>query len=148
MSTAATAALTPAQRRHRRYLPVTAFVVGSFGPVFALGTTLATAAVPSWSLDLLAWPLDGGQDYAAPTTRFLSALTGGFLFGWGMMILGLRLWVFDLAPEGVRRAVVLGLCSWFALDSLGSVAAGQPVNVAFNVAVLVLAVGPMWRSGE
>ena len=139
--------LTPTQQRHRSYLFVTAFVVGSFGPIFTLGTMASTSGLATWALDLLNWPLDGAQNFAAPTTRFLSALTGGFLFGWGMMIVGLRLWVYDLAPEGVRKAILLGLCSWFVLDSLGSVLAEAPSNVAFNVVVLLLAVGPLWRSG-
>ena len=80
--------------------------------------------------------------------RFLSALTGGFLFGWGVMILGLRHWVYDVAPEPTRRAVVAGLLAWFFLDSAGSMAAGAPSNAVFNVVVLLLAVGPLWRSAE
>ena len=77
--------------------------------------------------------------------RFLSALTGGFLFGWGVLILCLRQWVYDVAPEPTRRAVVAGLLAWCVLDSAGSIAAGVPSNAAFNVLVLVLAVGPLWR---
>ena len=36
--------------------------------------------------------------------RFLSALTGGFLFGWGILIACLRQWVYDLAPDPTRLA--------------------------------------------
>lgn len=85
------------------------------------------------------------QSFDAPTTRFLSALTGGFLFGWGVMIWCLRVWVYDLAPEGVRRSVLVGLLAWFLLDSVGSIASGTPSNAFFNVLVLLLAVGPLWR---
>ncbi len=130
--------------RYRSYLTVTAVVVGSFGPVFALGSELATSGPAAWTLDLLDWPLDGQQDYAAQTTRFLSAVAGGFLLGWGLTIYALRAWVYDSAPEGVRRSVVVGLVAWFVLDSVGSVAAGAPSNVVGNVIVLLLAVGPMW----
>lgn len=129
---------------HKSWLIVTAIVIGFFGPVFALGTTLATSGPAQFTLDLLAWPIDGRQNYDAATTRFLSALTGGFLFGWGVMVLCLRQWVFDAAPGGVRRAVLVAIVAWFALDSAGSIASGNPSNAVFNVVVLAVASGPLW----
>jgi hypothetical protein len=133
---------------HKSYLKFTAIVVGSFGPIFFLGTMLATSEPARWSLDLLSLPIDGVQNYEAPTTRFLSALTGGFLFGWGIMIWCLQKWVYDLAPEGVRKSVLWGLCAWFCLDSAGSIASGNASNVFFNVIVLLMAVGPLWKSAK
>lgn len=130
---------------HKRWLYLTAIVVGSFGPVFFLGTMPATAEPARWTLDLLSWPLDGLQTYAAAETRFLSALTGGFLLGWGVMIWGLATWVYDAQPEAVRRSVLLGLIAWFVLDSAGSIASGTPSNALFNIIVLLVAVGPLWR---
>ena len=44
--------------------------------------------------------------------------------------------------------VLAGLVAWFLLDSTGSIAAGVPSNAFFNVLVLLLAVGPLWRSAE
>jgi hypothetical protein len=130
---------------HRIWLKITAFVVGVFGPVFFLGTMEATHEPARLSLDILTWPIDGNITLADPETRFLSALTGGFLLGWGVTIYCLAAWVHDLAPEAVRKSVVSGLCAWFALDSAGSIAAGQSINVLFNVAVLLVTVGPLWR---
>ncbi len=130
---------------HKFWLKITAVVVGSFGPVFFLGTMLATAEPARFTLDLLSWPLDGVQVFDAPTTRFLSALTGGFLFGWGVMIWCLSVWVYDKAPEGVRKTVLTGVLAWFCLDSAGSVTSGNPSNALFNVLVLLIAVGPLWR---
>ncbi len=130
---------------HRFYLKITAIVVGSFGPVFFLGTMAATLEPARLTLDLLSWPIDGLTTYASPDTRFLSALTGGFLLGWGVMIWCLSIWVYDKAPEGVRRSVLLGVLAWFFLDSAGSIASGNASNALFNVLVLLLAVGPLWR---
>lgn len=132
------------QQAHRNWLIVTAIVIGSFGPIFALGSAESTSELARWSLDLLSWPLDGAQSYAAPTTRFLSALTGGFLFEWGVMVWCLRQWVFDAAPDGVRKAVLAGAIAWFVLDSAGSWVSGNVSNVLFNVFVLLAVVGPMW----
>ncbi|WP_421836816.1 hypothetical protein [Novosphingobium sp.] len=125
-----------------------AVIVGSFGPVFFLGTMAATAEPARFTLDLLSWPLDGGSSYAAPDTRFLSALTGGFLLGWGVTIWCLALWVHDSAPEGVRRTVLTGLLAWFCLDSAGSIASGNAANAMINVIVLLTAVGPLWRPAQ
>ena len=71
-------------------------------------------------------------------------MTGGFLLGWGVLIWALSGRAFDSAPDAIRRAVLAGLIAWFCLDSMGSVASGQPANVAFNVIVLLLAAGPLW----
>ena len=130
---------------HKFWLKITAIVVGSFGPIFFLGSMVPTVEPARLTLDILSWPLDGATTFASPDTRFLSAVTGGFLLGWGVMIWCLSAWVYDAAPEGVRRTVLVGVLSWFALDSAGSIASGNPSNAVFNIAVLLLAVGPLWR---
>lgn len=136
------------QKFHKQWLLLTALVVGSFGPVFALGSMWISSEPARWSLDVLAWPLDGLQNYEAPTTRFLSALTGGFLFGWGVCIFCLQRWVYDKAPEETRKAVLAGLLAWFCLDSVGSIASGNAINAFFNILVLLIAVGPLWRASR
>jgi hypothetical protein len=130
---------------HKFWLKITAFIVGSFGPVFFLGTMASTLEPARLTLDVLSWPIDGATTFASPDTRFLSAVTGGFLLGWGVMIWCLSSWVYDAAPEGVRRTALASLLSWFALDSAGSIASGNASNAAFNVIILLLAVGPLWR---
>jgi hypothetical protein len=134
-----------AYKLHKAWLKVTAIVVGSFGPVFFLGTMLATSEPARWTLDFLSWPLDGVQTYISPELRFLSGLTGGFLLGWGVMIWCLSVWVYDTAPEAVRKSVLTGILAWFALDSAGSIMSGTASNVVFNIFVLLLAVGPLWK---
>jgi len=136
--------------QHRAWLKLTAIGVGLFGPVFTLGAVPALAEPARWSLDLLAWPLDGAQDFAAATTRFLTAISGGFLLGWGVTLWLLATRVHVLAPEAVRQVVVGGLLAWCGLDSAGSIAAGHAINAGFNVLVLLILVGPLWwpaRSG-
>jgi len=130
---------------HKLWLKITAIIVGSFGPVFFFGTMVPTLAPARPTLDLLGWRLDHPSTYDTPDTRFLSALTGGFLLGWGVMIWRLSSWAYDSAPEGVRRSVLAGLLAWFCLDSAGSIASGNPSNAAFNVIVLLAAAGPLWR---
>lgn len=136
------------QKFHKFWLKITAVVIGSFGPIFFFGTMLSTSEPARFTLDLLSLPLDGIQNYNEPTTRFLSALTGGFLFGWGVMVWCLSTWVYDKASEQVRKTVLVGLISWFVLDSSGSIASGNTSNAINNIFVLLLAVGPLWRPAK
>lgn len=132
-------------KTHKSYLLFTAILIGGFGPIFALGAMESASEPARWTLDLLSWPLDGAQTYDDPTTRFLTALTGGFLFGWGVMVWCLRQWVYDLAPEGVRKSLVVSAIAWCVLDSFGSIMSGNAINAFFNIIFLLLAIGPMWR---
>jgi len=133
---------------HKFYLKITAITVCSFGPVFFLGSMPETSEPARWTLDLLSLPVDGIQNYEASTTRFLSALTGGFLFGWGVCIWFLRKWVYDKAPNEVRKAILAGLIAWFLLDSAGSAASGNISNVFINIIVLIIATGPLWKPAQ
>lgn len=132
-------------RLHKNWLKVAAVIIGIFGPIFFLGTMPSTMEPARLTLDVLSWPIDGATTYASPDTRFLSALTGGFLLGWGVTIWLLSTWVYDAAPEAVRRTVLAGSLSWFFLDSAGSIASGNASNAFINIFVLLAVVGPLWR---
>ncbi len=132
-------------RFHKLWLKIAAVIVGSFAPVFFLATMPATREPARLTLDILSWPPDGATTYASPDVHFLSALTGGFLMGWGVTLWLLSSWVYDAAPDAVRKAAVAGFMSWFVLDSAGSIASGNASNAVFNVFVLLAAVGPLWR---
>lgn len=136
------------KKQHKAYLKITAFVIGSFGPIFFLGSMFPFSEPARWTLDFLSFPIDGIQNYQADTTRFLSALTGGFLMGRGVCIWALQHWVYNLAPEGVRKSVLAGILAWFVLDSAGSIASGNASNLLFNVIVLFIAVGPLWVAAK
>jgi len=98
---------------HKGWLVVTAIVIGSFGPVFFLGTMEATSEPARWTLDLLSSPLDNAQSYDFATMRFLSALTGGFLLGWGVMILCLRSWAYVWARwSWMLTSAFVSVCVW------------------------------------
>lgn len=131
------------QSGHKDWLRTTALVVGSSAPVLFFGSMAATAEPARFLIDMITWPL-GTVTFAAQETRFLSAITAGFLLGWAVMIWCLRAWVYDAAPDGVRKSVLTGTLAWFVLDSVGVVLAGSPINVVFNLVVLLFAVGPLW----
>ncbi|MHA7887337.1 hypothetical protein [Roseicyclus sp.] len=132
----------------KRWLRVSALVIGGFAPFLLLATIPATAGPAEWVIDLLGLPLDGTVSLASPEARFLCGLMAGFLAGWAATVWLLSGAPFDAAPEAVRRAVVGGALLWFVIDSAGSILSGHPSNAVFNIAVLALAVGPLWRSAD
>lgn len=133
------------RQAHKAYLKISAVLVMLFGPIFFLGTMASTSEPIRFSADFLAWPIDGAQTYDHPDTRFVGALAGGFLLGWGALIWRLSGDIFDAAPEAVRKAVVTGFLAWFVLDSAGSITSGHGSNALFNILVLLAFVGPLWR---
>jgi len=76
---------------------------------------------------------------------FLAALTGGFLVGWGVMIWCMSIWLHDVAPEAVRKSLVVSVCAWFIIDSTGSITSGNWPNALWNVLVILIIIGPMWQ---
>ena len=131
------------QQFHKFWLKVTAVLLACFGPICFLSSMPQFSEPARWTLDLLSWPIDGVQKYDH-TTRFISAILGGFLFGFGVMIWCLSTFVYDKAPEMVRKSVVIGLSSWFVLDSTGSILSGNASNALFNVLLILLFIGPLW----
>lgn len=129
---------------HKFWLKITAILVGCFGPICSISSISHFTEPARYTLDFLSWPIDGAQIYE-PTTRFISAILGGFLFGFGVMIWCLSSWVYDRAPEEVRKSVLVGLLSWFVLDSTGSILSGNASNAFFNIIILLLFIGPLWK---
>jgi len=131
------------QALHKAWVKVAAVVVMAIAPLFLLATLNITDPA-RLMVDVLAWPPDGKQNFDGAEIRFLSALAGGFLLGWGITLWMLAHWVYDHAPNQVRRATLIGALAWFAWDGVGSAFAGVPSNIAFNTVFLLVAVGPLW----
>ena len=111
---------------HKFWLKITAIVVGAFGPIFFLGSMTSTLEPARLTLDLLSWPIDGATTFASPDTRFLSAVTGGFLLGWGVMIWCLSTWVYagGGAPLATREGMSSGRAVTFSSGGAVGRAAG------------------------
>lgn len=120
--------------------------------LIAFGVMVAAAAVPVLSyptlflLDLALWPLDGAQSLAASETRLLCAVGGGMLTGWGALIFLVADRLYPIDPVQARQLILISICSWFVVDSAGSLAAGAPVNAVLNVGFLLLFLVPLLKA--
>jgi fructose-specific phosphotransferase system IIC component len=133
---------------HKLWLKVTGVAIFGYAFLFSLGAIKMFQEPIRFILDISNFPLDNAQNYDAPTTVFLSAIIGGVLAGWGVMILLMSIWFYDQSPEKVRKTVLFGLLTWFFVDSLGCIISGDGNNAMTNIVLLLLLVGPLWTSAR
>lgn len=129
--------------QQKSWMKLAALVIAAYGPALMLAARPEFAGLASWFPDLVFWPLDGQPVWEGQTLRFISGVSGGFLVGWGVLVWVLSGQLFDLAPDIVRRAVVISACCWCVIDSTGSLLAGGGLNVLFNLILLVAIIGPL-----
>ena len=120
-------------------------VLIGFGIVIALAALPGLATPIAFLVDLVFWPVDGMPTASGPEARLWRAICGGLLIGWGLMIWLIVSRLLPREPALARRLVLSGIGAWFVVDSLGSIAAGAPLNAALNVGFLLAFVAPLWR---
>lgn len=132
----------------QNWLKVASAVVIAFGIMMAVSALPAAAASSGLLLDLIFWPLDGAQSGTGSETRLLSAISGGILTGWGLLLWQLTTRLYPREPELARSLILTSIGVWFIVDGIGSIAAGAPLNAALNVGFLLLFFVPLWRPAQ
>lgn len=120
------------------WLKAAAGIVIGVGLILAAGAWPPLAAPLVFLADLIIWPLDGLQTLGAPETRVFMAISGGVMVGWGVTLWKLADYLISEHLAAVRSITMTGLYSWFVVDSIGSIAAGVPLNAVANVSFVVL----------
>jgi len=120
------------------WVKTAAALVAGVGLVIALAAWPPLAGPVVFAADLFIWPLDGMQTLSAPETRVFMAISGGLMVGWGVTLWKLAAHLMPTDPAAVRSITMTGLYAWFAVDSLGSIMAGVPVNAVANIGFVVL----------
>lgn len=121
---------------------------------FGFGLVIAAAAVPELAMptallaDLIFYPIDGLPAIAASSERLLSAIGGGVMTGWGVMLYMITDNIVTREPAAGRRLILAGIGAWYVIDSSMSIAAGAPLNALFNTVFLLLFVVPVWSLGK
>ncbi len=122
-------------------------IVGYVSIGFALA--IAGAAWPPTSglfnflYDMVDWPMDGAVTVVAEQTRLLSAISGGVFASWSVLLILIVAPAVGRGDEEIRRAALIAILVWFFIDSAGSLAAGFPVNAAFNTVYLGSLLAPL-----
>ncbi len=116
-----------------------------FGILVAAAATQIGAAPTQFLADLIFFPIDGAQDLAAPETRLISAIGGGVMAGWGVLLWMLSTHLFPSDQALAAKLIIASIVTWFVIDSTGSILAGAPLNAVFNVSFLLIFCVPLWR---
>ena len=126
------------------WLKAAAAIVVGFGGLVALAAHPATAGPTVLLADLIFWPIDGTATFAAAETRVMSAIGGGLMAGWGVLLWLLAARLYPREPALARTMILTSVGVWFVVDGIGSVAAGAPLNVVLNAGFLAMFVVPLW----
>lgn len=103
------------------------------------------SAIADVFTDLAFWPLDNRPAIAAPETRLFAAISGGVTIGLAVFVFMVADRVYARDPAAARAIILTSLTAWFVTDSLGSVAAGAPMNVLINLIIWAAFVWPLRR---
>ena len=116
-----------------------------FGVLVAAAAAPISAGAAQFLSDLIFFPVDGTQSLAAPETRLVSAIGGGVMAGWGVLLWLLSTHVFPNNQALAAKLILTSIATWFVIDSTGSILAGAPINAALNVVFLLVFFVPLWR---
>ena len=127
------------------WLKAASAIVIAFGLIGVLGAYPATSGFARIMADLAFWPVDGTPAAVSADGRLLWAISSGVLAGWGAMIWMIAGQLYPREPTLARSMILTGVFTWFVIDSIGSVLAGAPMNVLFNVGFLALFTIPLMK---
>lgn len=117
----------------------------AFGILIAASSSPIAAAPTQFLADLIFFPIDDAQTLAAPETRLMSAISGGVMAGWGVLLWLLSTHVFPKDQALAAKLIITSIITWFVVDSTGSLLAGAPINAVINVSFLLIFCVPLWR---
>lgn len=115
-----------------------------FGLMIAFGAHELTDGPLRWFADLLFWPL-GDPAILTDEAQLLSAILGGVMTSWAVLIWMLTDALGTEKPELLRRIIFTTMAIWFVIDSAASVASGGWLNVIGNIGFLAMFVIPTSR---
>ncbi|QAX29730.1 excinuclease ABC subunit A [Leisingera sp. NJS204] len=126
-----------------RMLKTVTILAAAFGlaMILALATPLGTAL--SLFIDLAFLPVDGAQALTPGAAALMTAISGGLMCGFCVLIYLVTEHIYSTNPALGRRLLIPALLAWYVPDSLGSLAAGAWFNVVMNTLFLLLFLVPL-----
>ncbi|WP_424979576.1 excinuclease ABC subunit A [Leisingera sp. S232] len=112
--------------------------------VLALATPLGAAL--NLFIDLAFLPVDGAQALTPGSAALMTAISGGLMCGFCVLIYLITQHIYAKDPALGRRLLIPALMAWYLPDSLGSFAAGAWFNVAMNTGLLALFLIPLLQT--
>ncbi len=128
-----------------RALKAAAVFVALTGLLFSAGAMTSTDFGVRFLLDIVFFRVGEGPAALEESHRLVNAVLGGVMVGWGAMIWLLVDRFLARSPGDVKRVLVIGLATWFVVDSAGSIASGGWLNAILNVGFVAPFILPLHR---
>lgn len=125
------------------WLKIGSALVIVFGLVTALGANRPTAGLLAFLVDMIKRPVDGAQTIATEEFHLLSAVSGGVMVGWGLLLWLVAVQLYGRDPQLASSMIMTSVGAWFVIDSLASILAGSSLNAILNTSFLVLFFAPL-----
>ena len=121
----------------------------AFGLLTSLTLLPVLQPVMGFFLDLaFLSPLGSDHQLDSEAARLWIGISGGLLAGWGATLYLLTTEVYAKDAQTGGRIILVGVVTWFIVDSTGSVVAGAPFNAVLNVSFLLLFTLPVLWTGK
>lgn len=114
-----------------------------FGVMIALGAHQGLNGPLVFLADVMIWPFDGVQTGNATEFHLLSAIGGGVMVGWGLMLLMLSGRGMREAPALSKTLITYSIVCWFIVDTTGSIITNAPINALGNLGFLAIFLLPL-----
>ncbi|KIC08383.1 excinuclease ABC subunit A [Leisingera sp. ANG-M1] len=126
-----------------RFLKTVSILSAAFGLAMVLALATPLGAALGLFIDLAFLPVDGAQSLTPGPAALMTAISGGLMCGFCVLIYLVAEHVYSTDPALGRRLLIPALLAWYTPDSLGSLAAGAWFNVVMNTAFLALFLVPL-----
>ncbi len=127
----------------QRWLFAVGVVVAVFGIAMALDSGTPLFDLFNRQIDPAFWGASAVDDAARQFRQWLYGVWGATIAGWGIFVTYIARYPFKNKERWARDCLIFGLLVWFVLDTGLSAFYQVYFNVAFNTALLILAMLPI-----
>lgn len=132
--------------RSAAYMKFAAIIFVVFGLLSAIAAWPPLSAPQRLLAEMIFMDFDGSVTIASQSERLLSAILGGLIAGWGVILWQLVDKLYLDNPALVGKMIMSSILTWYIVDSAASVVAGAPLNFIGNLSFLALFAIPLWRA--
>jgi hypothetical protein len=127
----------------QRWLLIVSIVIGAFGVLMALSSGTPLFDLFNRQIDPAFWSASPMDEGTTLFQQWVYGVLGATIAGWGISLAFIALYPFRKKEKWAWTCTATGILAWFVLDTALSVFYHVYFNVAFNMALMILAMPPL-----